>query len=175
MVNNAPPVLALTQAPDTIREQSSFQIRVDASDDVKLDELSVLWNGNSQYYDLSADTLSQYVIDIQDNRAERLSAEELETLVITITDNQGEESTVSTGINVTSDNAPDASAMSIEVPESAFYGEEVAIQFSGLQAMDDGEVVSLRLVQDPQGINLVVGEKSLTCLLYTSPSPRDRG
>ena len=161
VVNNAKPTLSIVEAPTTIREQQGFRIRIDAADDVMLKTVEVTWNGFTRTIDLDRKSLSNYAIDVSDNRAERVLGETNELLTVRVLDSFAAETLAQASIVVTPDTAPQAALLGVDSPPRAFYGSQVAIGLSNLRGVDDGDRLQVQLIQITDAGDALVGEREL--------------
>ncbi|MCP4980129.1 MAG: hypothetical protein GY935_06495, partial [Gammaproteobacteria bacterium] len=151
------PVIGTVAVPATVREQSSFDVTVDASDDLAVKSISVEWTGHIetiQYQD--SDTTQDATFSLSDLRTARVGADQIEQLRVTVTDSLNQSSESLVDITVVSDQVPDTSGIGPDVPISAFFDGTIRIQALNLQNADDGEKLTVEIFEQlSNGRNLI--------------------
>ena len=132
------PVISTVNAPQSIREQSNFNINLTATDDVGIKSVEIEWNGFTDTYNFSNTTLlNNRSFTVTDRRTERVTGSLLETLTLRVTDNRDQQTQRLLSIQVNEDTAPNINQLQVNVPQQAFYGGPVTISLSNVSQVDD--------------------------------------
>ncbi|MFN2226831.1 MAG: Ig-like domain-containing protein, partial [Anaerolineae bacterium] len=140
---DAPPTVSQVTAPSAIREQESFNVQVQAVDDLQIDHVDVLWHGRTATHTVAPPSGAvDAVLAVTDARNPlQQSIDEL--LTVTVTDSLGQQTAATQTITVAPNTAPDAGALAISVPASGFFGKYIPLTITGLEGADDGPISEL--------------------------------
>ncbi|HEY9198692.1 MAG TPA: Ig-like domain repeat protein [Gammaproteobacteria bacterium] len=144
VVSDNPPSIAGTTIPARIREQSVFNIGVNASDDLGIAEINVRWRGvNTTQTFTGAQAHRSHTFTLHDARAQRSATTLSEPIVITVTDTLGQTDTHEQNIEIGPDTAPNAALLSVTAPATGFFGQSLPLQVNGFELVDDGGFAAL--------------------------------
>ncbi|MFT7109210.1 MAG: hypothetical protein ACI843_000869, partial [Psychrobacter glaciei] len=129
--NNSNPVVEII-------EGGMFRVDVIAKDDVALKMITTRWVLQKQ--DVSTDEKSKYhTFRYNDQRSERVVDTVVDNLNILLTDSTDKQTEINIPISVIRDQAPVASNLLIDIPQSGIYGQSLSIKLSGINTVDDNE------------------------------------
>ncbi|RFA25347.1 hypothetical protein CAI21_19380 [Alkalilimnicola ehrlichii] len=176
IVEDNPPSLDAIEAPEQVREQSRFPVRISASDAVALREVRVHWHGETfrRSYDNAPRTVTAS-FDILDSRALRLDTAHTQTLLVEVEDSRGQVVSDTVEITVVPDSPPDASQLVVDVPGSAFFNSLLRVSVGNLWAVDDGARLELAAIDHSSPTPQIAYRRSLTqdSVNFSLSTPRD--
>ena len=147
------PEVSSVARPASVREQQNgFKVEVAASDDLNISAIEVEWTGHVKrrtYNDQKTSRNESFRLD--DLRSIRIGSDQVEQLAIRVTDSLDQVTESLIDITVVPDQVPNAGAINVDVPLSAFFGSPIRIEAGNLRNADDGDLLTVEVFELQDG------------------------